>query len=79
MPKRYRGTVQGGVVVLEPNACLNEGAEVEVIEVEAPFQPNWDAAWRTVGIGRDREGRTDVSERVDEYLLQTLQQPQETL
>jgi hypothetical protein len=73
MPKRHRGTVRGGVVVLEPDANLREGAEVEVIEYEIPFQPNWDAAWRTVGIARDREGRTDVSERADEYLLQTLQ------
>jgi len=70
MPKRYRGVVRGGVVVLEPDAQLREGAEVEVIERATAFQPDWDAAWRTVGIARDREGRTDVSERVDEYLAE---------
>lgn len=77
MPKRYRGIVRGGVVVVEPDAELREGTEVEVIECASSFQPNWEVAWRTVGIARDREGRTDVSECADEYLLQTLQ-PQET-
>lgn len=32
----YKGKVKGGVVVLEPGACLNEGAEVVVAPVESP-------------------------------------------
>lgn len=73
MPKRYRGTVSNGVVIPEPAANLCEGAEVEVIEPAPPFQPDWESAWRTVGIARDREERGDVSERADEYLFQALQ------
>ncbi len=70
MPKRYRGVVQNGVVMLEPGAQLADGTPVEVVEVETAFAPNWEIAWRMVGIARDREQCSDVSQRVDEYLLQ---------
>ena len=39
----YRGKVQQGVVVLEGGARLPEGAEVEVIPVEASSASNGDA------------------------------------
>ncbi len=77
MAKHYRGIVQGGVVVLEPGVDLPEGTQVEVIAPEPEFQPDWSAAWRTVGAGRDREGRSDVSERVDEFLIDILLQDEE--
>ncbi|MCX7926389.1 MAG: hypothetical protein N2554_11365 [Fimbriimonadales bacterium] len=74
MPKRYRGTVRNGVVVLEPEARLPEGTEVEVVERVSEFQPDWQVAWQSVGIGRDREGHTDVSEQVDKFLIQAYSQ-----
>src|SRR3989442_1156654 len=35
----YRGTIRGGVVVLEPGAALDEGTEVEVYPVSAGLPP----------------------------------------
>jgi len=54
--------------MLEPDAQLADGTLVEVVEVEAAFAPNWEVAWRMVGIAHDREQRSDISQRVDEYL-----------
>jgi hypothetical protein len=69
--REYRGAVKNGVIVLEDGGELPEGAKVRVIVEEATeWQPDWEVARQFVGGLRDREGKTDVSERVDEYLVE---------
>ncbi|MDW8051567.1 MAG: hypothetical protein RMJ83_03695 [Armatimonadota bacterium] len=54
MPKRYRGVVRGGVIVLEPGAQLPEGTEVEVVEHKTADAPtNGDSTACALG---NREG-----------------------
>jgi hypothetical protein len=69
--REFRGVVKNGVIVLEDGGELPEGAKVRVIvEETAEWQPDWEVARQFVGGLRDREGKTDVSERVDEYLVE---------
>jgi hypothetical protein len=69
--REFRGVVKNGVVVLEDGGELPEGTKVRVIvEEAAEWRPNWEVARQFVGGLRDREGKTDVSERVDEYLVE---------
>lgn len=71
MKQPLHGVVENGVVVLKEGHSLPNGTAVIVIpeEVET-FCPDWQKAWQTVGIGVDREGRTDISENVDRYLTE---------
>jgi hypothetical protein len=41
-----------------------------IVEEATEWQPDWEVARQFVGGLRDREGKTDVSERVDEYLVE---------
>jgi hypothetical protein len=69
--RESRGIVKNGVIVLEDGSDLPEGTKVRVIVEEATeWRPNWEVARQFVGGLRDREGKTDVSERVDEYLVE---------
>jgi hypothetical protein len=69
--REFRGIVKNGVIVLEDGSDLPEGTKVRVIvEETAEWQPDWEVARQFVGGLRDREGKTDVSERVDEYLVE---------
>jgi hypothetical protein len=69
--QEFRGVVKNGVIVLEDGNELPEGTKVRVIVEEATeWRPNWEVARQFVGGLRDREGKADVSERVDEYLVE---------
>ena len=69
--REFRGVVKNGVVVLEDGGELPEGAKVRVIvEEAAEWRPDWEVARQFVGGLREREGKADVSERVDEYLVE---------
>lgn len=71
MRQPLHGVVEDGVIVLEEGHSLPNGTAVIVIpEEEAIFRPDWQKAWQTVGIGGDREGKTDISENVDRYLAE---------
>ncbi|GIV21258.1 MAG: hypothetical protein KatS3mg023_3009 [Armatimonadota bacterium] len=71
MRQLLHGVVKDGVIVLEEGHALPNGTAVIVIPDEAAsFRPDWQKAWQTVGIGVDREGRTDISENVDRYLAE---------
>jgi len=73
--REYRGVVKNGVVILEDGSDLPDGTKVRVIVEEAQmWQPNWEVAQRFVGGVRDKEGRTDVSEKVDYYLAEAFLQ-----
>lgn len=71
MKTEYKGHVKNGTVVLDEPCELPDGANV-VVKAQAieAFEPDWEAAWRGVGSCRDVEGRTDVSEHVDEILAE---------
>lgn len=69
--REYRGVVRNGVIVLEDGSDLPDGTKVRVIVEEVvEWQPDWEVARQFVGGLRDREGKTDVSEKVDEYLAE---------
>ncbi|MFA0731827.1 MAG: hypothetical protein LKKZDAJK_001947 [Candidatus Fervidibacter sp.] len=69
--REFRGVVKNSVVVLEDGNELPEGTKVRVIvEETAEWQPDWEVARQFIGGLRDRGGKTDVSERVDEYLVE---------
>jgi len=66
MRQPLHGVVENGVIVLEEGCSLADGTAVIVIpEEDVVFSPDWQKAWQTVGMGVDREGKTDVSENVD--------------
>ena len=71
MKTEYKGHVKNGAVVLDEPCELPDGASV-VVKAQAIeiFEPDWEAAWSQIGTGRDIEGRTDVSENVDEILAE---------
>jgi hypothetical protein len=65
----YKGTVQNGVVVLEPGAKLPEGAVVRV-EVEAPpraTDEGLDPVWQMPELAVDT-GIPDLAVNIDHYL-----------
>ena len=64
----YRGRVKNGVVILDPPACLPEGAEVEVVPTQDE-QPAPTLAERYKDIIGIAEGLPpDASRNLDHYL-----------
>lgn len=68
--RTYRGVVRNGAIVLEPPVALPEGTEVEVSELSPPLQPDWEVAQRYVGAVRSAPDTVNVSEQVDEILVE---------
>ena len=69
--REFRGVAKNSVVVLEDGNELPEGTKVRgIVEDTAEWQPDWEVARQFIGGLRDRGGKTDVSERVDEYLVE---------
>ena len=85
MARTFRGVVKNGVIVLEDQGHLPEGAEVTVIvgeregvtsltasasetAWEEPFEESWPLL--DLLVGSKGSGFSDVSERVDEYLVE---------
>ena len=63
----YRGKVKDGVVVLEPGARLDEGADVVVEQVEsAPARSLADRLRPVIGIAKGLP--RDLAENHDHYL-----------
>ena len=63
----FRGKVKGGVVVLEPGARLDEGADVVVEPVEpAPARSLADRLRPVIGIAKGLP--KDLAENHDHYL-----------
>ncbi|MDM8004537.1 MAG: hypothetical protein QUV05_00060 [Phycisphaerae bacterium] len=70
----YRGRVKNGVVILDPPACLPEGAEVEVVPTQQE-QPAPTLAERYRDIIGIAEGLpADSSQNHDHYLYGTPKQ-----
>lgn len=73
----YRGTVRGGVVVLEPGASLREGSEVRVRAIPEPAPPAETAAGQTLGqrlmrfAGKAQDLSADAARNHDHYLYGT--------
>ena len=64
----YKGTVKGGVVVLEPSASLPEGTEVQVQPVSATVEPpTWAEVFKDV-IGKAQGLPPDMAKNHDHYL-----------
>ncbi len=61
----YKGKVKGGVVVLEPGARLDEGAEVIIQPVEPPA--TWAEVFKDL-IGAAQGLPEDLAENHDRYI-----------
>ncbi len=66
----YRGTVRGGIVVLDDPTGLAEGTEVEVAPLSETKQPTWAEVWKDV-IGKAKGLPSDSSRNHDHYLYGT--------
>ncbi len=63
----YKGTVKGGVIVLEPNAAIPDGTEVRVEPVAKAVDPTWGEVFKDV-IGKAQGLPADMAKNHDHYL-----------
>jgi hypothetical protein len=63
----YRGTVRGGVVVLDGEPTPPEGSAVEVRIVETDSLPTWGDVFKDL-IGSGTELPADIAENHDHYI-----------
>ncbi len=62
----FTGTVENGVIILPEEACLPDGAQVEVVvKDERPLLP---FAAELLKLAKDRDWPTDMSVNHDHYL-----------